>query len=60
LAARTKKLVLDPVYSGKAMADLIATHRSGELAGDQPVVFVHTGGLPALFAGRWPAWVTGG
>jgi D-cysteine desulfhydrase len=60
LSARTEGLVLDPVYSGKAMAGLIAARREGALAVDQPVVFLHTGGLPALFAGRWPAWATGG
>jgi D-cysteine desulfhydrase len=60
LAARTEGLVLDPVYSGKAMAGLIADRRQGALAPDQPVVFLHTGGMPALFAGPWPAWLTSG
>ena len=60
LAARTEGLVLDPVYSGKAMAGLIAARQEGAVAADQPVVFLHSGGLPALFAGPWPAWITGG
>ena len=48
LAARTEGLVLDPVYTGKAMAGLVAAARSGRLRGT--VVFWHTGGAPALFA----------
>ena len=57
LAAATEGLVLDPVYTGKAMAGLIADRRAGTLAADQPTVFVHTGGLPGLFAGSWPDWI---
>jgi L-cysteate sulfo-lyase len=48
LAARTEGVVLDPVYTGRAMAGLIAAARSGRLDG-QRVVFLHTGGLPGLF-----------
>ena len=48
LAARTEGLVLDPVYTGKAMAGLVAAARSGRVRGT--VVFWHTGGAPALFA----------
>jgi D-cysteine desulfhydrase family pyridoxal phosphate-dependent enzyme len=48
LAARTEGLLLDPVYSGKAMAGLIAAIREGRISGT--VVFLHTGGAPALFA----------
>lgn len=48
LAARLEGLVLDPVYSGKAMAALVADARAGLLA-DQPVTFLHTGGLPSIF-----------
>jgi 1-aminocyclopropane-1-carboxylate deaminase/D-cysteine desulfhydrase-like pyridoxal-dependent ACC family enzyme len=36
------------VYSGKAMAGLIAAVRAGRISGD--IVFLHTGGMPALFA----------
>jgi D-cysteine desulfhydrase len=57
LAARLEGLVLDPVYSGKAMAGLIAARRDGRLAADQRVVFLHTGGLPALFAGSYAQWL---
>jgi D-cysteine desulfhydrase family pyridoxal phosphate-dependent enzyme len=48
LAARTEGLVLDPVYTGKAMAGLIAAARDGRIGGT--VVFLHTGGAVALFA----------
>ncbi|MBF2759789.1 MAG: D-cysteine desulfhydrase family protein [Ectothiorhodospiraceae bacterium AqS1] len=50
LAARTEALLLDPVYTGKAMAGLIARVRSGDIAAGSRVLFLHTGGLPALFA----------
>lgn len=57
LAARLEGLVLDPVYSGKAMAALVTAARAGSLPDDGAVVFLHTGGLPALFAEGMPAWV---
>ncbi|HEX6323059.1 MAG TPA: D-cysteine desulfhydrase family protein [Vicinamibacterales bacterium] len=50
LAARAEGLLLDPVYTAKAMAMLIAALRRGALAHDQTVLFWHTGGVPALFA----------
>ena len=43
-------LFLDPVYTGKAMAGLIAHVRAGRIAAGSRVLFLHTGGLPALFA----------
>lgn len=52
LAAETEGLLLDPVYTGKAMAGLVAMVRRGELGQGQRVLFVHTGGTPALFAYR--------
>jgi D-cysteine desulfhydrase len=48
LAARAEGLVLDPVFTAKAMAALVAEARAGRLAG--PVVFLHTGGTPAALA----------
>jgi len=51
LAARTEALVLDPVYTGKAMAGLIAAVQSGRIGGT--IVFWHTGGAPALFADKY-------
>jgi L-cysteate sulfo-lyase len=50
LCARLEGLFLDPVYSGKAMAGLIDQIRQGRWSRSQTVVFVHTGGTPALFA----------
>ena len=50
LAARTEGLILDPVYTGKAMAGLADLVRRGRWREDQTVVFWHTGGQPALFA----------
>ena len=48
LAARTDGIVLDPVYSGKAMKGLIALVRQGAFKGET-VVFLHTGGAQGLF-----------
>ena len=50
LAAGHEGLLLDPVYTAKAMAGLIAHVRSGRIAAGSRVLFVHTGGQPALFA----------
>ncbi len=50
LAARTEALLLDPVYSGRAMAGLIEHITTGTIAADQRVAFLHTGGTPAIFA----------
>lgn len=50
IAARTEGLLLDPVYSGKGFAGLADHIRRGQLISSDRVVFLHTGGLPALFA----------
>ncbi|HJR69122.1 MAG TPA: pyridoxal-phosphate dependent enzyme, partial [Gammaproteobacteria bacterium] len=50
LAAASDGLLLDPVYTAKAMAGLIARVRAGVFDRSQTVLFWHTGGLPALFA----------
>jgi D-cysteine desulfhydrase family pyridoxal phosphate-dependent enzyme len=50
LLARTEGLLLDPTYTGKAMAGLLARARTGRLEFGARVVFLHTGGWPALFA----------
>jgi L-cysteate sulfo-lyase len=52
LAARLEALVLDPVYSGKGLAGLIALIRAGRWTAEDDIVFIHTGGAPALFAYR--------
>jgi D-cysteine desulfhydrase family pyridoxal phosphate-dependent enzyme len=43
-------VLLDPTYTAKAMAALIADVRAGSIAPDETIVFLHTGGVPALFA----------
>jgi 1-aminocyclopropane-1-carboxylate deaminase/D-cysteine desulfhydrase-like pyridoxal-dependent ACC family enzyme len=48
-ALRSAAVVLDPVYSAKGMAGLIAEAAAGRVPAGRRVVFVHTGGLPALF-----------
>lgn len=48
LAARTDGIVLDPVYSGKAMKGLIALAKAGRFE-NETVVFLHTGGAQGLF-----------
>ena len=48
--ARREGIVLDPVYTAKAMAGLFERIRSGEFAPDQKVLFWHTGGVPGYFA----------
>ncbi len=50
LAARSEGLILDPVYTGKVMAAMIAAVRDAEHGDDETLLFVHTGGQPALFA----------
>jgi 1-aminocyclopropane-1-carboxylate deaminase/D-cysteine desulfhydrase-like pyridoxal-dependent ACC family enzyme len=50
LLAATEGVFLDPVYTGKGMAALLADVRSGRIAPGSDVVFVHTGGTPALFS----------
>jgi D-cysteine desulfhydrase len=53
-AAECEGLLLDPVYSGKAMAGLRTMIEAGEFRdmGADAVVFLHTGGTPGLFAYR--------
>ena len=50
LTARAEGILLDPVYTGKAMSGLIDRVRAGDYEDDDVVVLIHTGGTPALFA----------
>ncbi len=52
MLAQTEGILLDPVYSGKGFAGFLAGVREGVFDGDESVVFLHTGGVPALFAYR--------
>jgi len=49
LLARTEGILLDPVYTGKQMAGLIDLVRQGFFAVSDKVLFLHTGGAPALY-----------
>jgi L-cysteate sulfo-lyase len=49
LAARTEGMVLDPVYTGRALAGLIAAVADGTVTAGRRTVFLHSGGLPGLF-----------
>jgi D-cysteine desulfhydrase len=48
--ARLEGLLLDPVYTAKAFAGLLDLVERGEIAAGKPLIFLHTGGLPGLFA----------
>ncbi len=50
LLARKEGILLDPVYTGKAMAGLIDNILKETIGGNQPLLFIHTGGSPAMFA----------
>ncbi|HZQ79489.1 MAG TPA: D-cysteine desulfhydrase family protein [Acidimicrobiia bacterium] len=56
--ARLEGVILDPVYTGKAMAGLIGYAREGRFTDRHTVLFWHTGGAPALFAGSYTDWLT--
>lgn len=49
LAARTDGIILEPVYTGKAMAGLMGLIQGGRFKASDNVVFLHTGGLPSLY-----------
>jgi 1-aminocyclopropane-1-carboxylate deaminase/D-cysteine desulfhydrase-like pyridoxal-dependent ACC family enzyme len=53
LLARTEGILVDPIYTAKALAGLIARVRDGRLTG--PIVFWHAGGGPGLFEPLPPA-----
>ena len=62
LAARHEGLVLDPVYTGRALAGLVAAVRDGAIHRGERTVLLHSGGLPGLFghaeAGAWAAGIS--
>ncbi|MEN8241216.1 MAG: D-cysteine desulfhydrase family protein [Chloroflexota bacterium] len=53
LFARHEALMVDPVYTGRAAAGMIDLIRKGFFKKDETVLFWHTGGTPALFAGEY-------
>lgn len=63
LLARTEAILLDPTYTAKAFAALVDHVRAGEFDASDTIVFLHTGGAPALFTDRFvhafgPRWAT--
>lgn len=50
LLAQTEGVILDPIYTGKCFAALLSHIRSGRVPKESNVVFVHTGGTPAIFS----------
>ena len=50
LVAQTEGIFLDPVYTGKAMAGFADLIHKGQFTAKDTVVFIHSGGIPALFA----------
>ena len=57
LFAQNEGLLLDPVYTGRAAAGMIDLIRRGFFTKDETVLFWHTGGQPALFAGNYAAFL---
>jgi 1-aminocyclopropane-1-carboxylate deaminase/D-cysteine desulfhydrase-like pyridoxal-dependent ACC family enzyme len=49
IVAQTEGILLDPVYTGKAMSGLFQHIVTGVIGPDEPVLFLHTGGAPAIF-----------
>jgi 1-aminocyclopropane-1-carboxylate deaminase/D-cysteine desulfhydrase-like pyridoxal-dependent ACC family enzyme len=49
IAAQTDAIILDPNYTGTTMAALIDQVEQGGFDNDETVIFIHTGGLPAVF-----------
>jgi D-cysteine desulfhydrase len=59
-AARCEGIILDPVYTAKALSGLAAAVADGSIEHDEPTAFLHTGGLPGLFGHdfiRDPEWL---
>jgi L-cysteate sulfo-lyase len=59
LVAQTEGIMLDPVYTGRAMAGIIDMISQGRFGKDENVVFIHTGGTPALFPYKKEFFQTG-
>jgi L-cysteate sulfo-lyase len=58
LLAQSEAILLDPVYTSKAFSALVRHVRSGEIPATDTIVFLHTGGMPALFTGDFVAMRT--
>ena len=50
MLGKAEGLIIDPNYTGKAMSGLIGELRAGRVDASETIVFIHSGGLPQLFA----------
>ncbi len=50
LVAQTEAVILDPNYTGKSMSGLLDQIRKGRFGKDDTIMFLHSGGLPQVFA----------
>ena len=50
MVGKAEGLILDPNYTGKSMSGLIGELRAGRIDPDETICFIHSGGLPQLFA----------
>ncbi len=50
LLAQTEGIFLDPVYTGKAFAGMLGDIKKGQVTAGEPILFLHTGGIPGIFA----------
>ena len=56
MAGKAESLILDPNYTGKSMAGLINELREARIDPNTPIVFIHSGGTPQLFAFAQEIW----
>ena len=57
LLARTEGILLDPVYTGKAMSAYLDFVKKGRFKKEETVIFFHTGGIPLLFLRQVSQWL---
>ena len=50
LAGTLEGMIVDPVYTAKSLAGAIGLHRQGKFNNAQNILYLHTGGMPAIFA----------
>lgn len=56
--ARLEGIILDPIYTAKAMAALVDLVKNGRFSNSDTVVFLHTGGTPAIFPYGYQRWIS--
>ena len=50
LAGTLEGMIVDPVYTAKSLAGAIGLYRQGVFSNAQNILYLHTGGMPAIFA----------